>query len=292
MHYYISFILFAVFCAVIAKQYSTPVVYMHGLGGNEKSGALYEALLKKYHPGQPFYSLSVNNGQQSYKSLYEQIEDIKVVIQTLIDRYPKQFANGFHLVGHSQGGLLTRCVIEESDNFKVLNYVSLAGVQAGEYGLCERFGKSFGETDCRKLTTVLYSNRYRNSTSVAQFWRSPNPSIYRNGNVFLPVMNNMAHANERRKKNILRLKHMYLFGSESDGVIVPWQSSHMGFYDSDGKSIVPLEKQEYYVQDTIGLRTLKESNRLSIITVPNITHNEWMYKLDLIVKHVLPCFED
>ena len=113
-----------------------------------------------------------------------------------------------------------------------------------------------------------------------------------NGNVFLPVMNNMVNPDERRKQNILRLKHMYLFGSPADEVIVPWQSSHLGFFDSDGQTIVPLEKQDYYVQDTIGLRTLAESNRLSIVTVENVTHNDWMIRKDIIQQYVLPCFED
>jgi len=285
----VSFFILALACVgLCVKEYKTPVVFMHGLTGSEKDGAILAKYIEVEHPGQPFYSLPVDCGEQSYKNLYQQIQDVQVVIQTLIDTYPDQFANGFHLIGHSQGGLLTRCVVEESDRFNIRNYISLAGVQAGEYGHCEVFGSG----DCNALTAQLYSPEYRNLTSVANFWRSPNPTQFMNGNVFLPVMFNLVNPDPRRKANMLRLKHMYLFGSDGDEIISPWQSSLLGFFDADGTTVLPLEKQEYYIQDTFGLRTLKESNRLTLTSLPGRSHGDWLLQQDIIEQYILPCLED
>ena len=65
-----------------------------------------------------------------------------------------------------------------------------------------------------------------------------------------------------------------------------------GFYDSDGETIVPMEKQEYYLKDTFGLRTLDDSDRLTLKNVPGKVHVDWLFDSDLIEEYVLPCLED
>lgn len=35
-----------------------------------------------------------------------------------------------------------------------------------------------------------------------------------------------------RKKNFLRIKQLVLVGGPDDGVIIPWESSMFGYYDS------------------------------------------------------------
>jgi len=269
------------------KDYTTPVVFMHGLGGGQHDGDVLGYLIQQQHPGQPFYSLPVDEGDDSFKSLFTQVRDVIDTIQTLIDMHPYQFANGFHLVGFSQGGIITRGVVEGGDRFNIRNYVSLAGVQGGVYGHCEDFGGT-----CEAVTEKFYSPEVRNSYSVAQYWRSPDRDTYLNGNGFLPYLNNELSPTPSLKNNTIRLKHMYLFGSESDEVIVPWQASLMAFFDTDGQSIVPMEKQIYYLQDTFGLRTLAESNRLTLQNVPGVPHPSWISDVDVITQYVLPCLED
>jgi len=75
-------------------------------------------------------------------------------------------------------------------------------------------------------------------------------------------------------------------------MIVPWQSSLFGFYDADGKTIVPMEKQQYYIEDTFGLKTLAESNRLTLTMVPGKSHGSWMHETEMIEKYVAPCLVD
>ena len=78
----------------------------------------------------------------------------------------------------------------------------------------------------------------------------------------------------------------------TDEAISPWQSSLLGFWDIDGQNVVPLEKQNYYVQDTIGLRTLQETNRLTLTSVSGHSHNSWLMEEDLIMQYIIPALED
>jgi len=271
-----------------AKEFTTPVLFIHGCPGDEHDGDVIGSVIEEMHPGQPFYSLAVDNGDKSYKSLYTQLKDYHSAIKSLINHNPEQFANGFHLLGHSQGGIIGRAILQTCDDFNIINFVSISGVQAGIYGDCEEFGYS----DCEALTDYFYSPEERNSYSIAQFWRSPNREKYLNGNGFLPYLNNELDYDPSLKNNTLRLKHMYLLGSESDDVITPWQASIMGFYDSDGETIVPMEKQLYYTQDTFGLRTLDKTHRLTLRNIPGLSHVDWIRNADVIAKHVIPCLED
>ena len=282
-------VFFALACVgLCVKQYTTPVIFMHGLTGDDHDGDLLGSLIEQQHPGQPFYSLPVDNGDDSFKSLFVQVKDVQNAIQSLINAHPDQFANGFHLVGHSQGGIITRAVVELSDNFTIRNYVSLTGVQGGYYGHCE----DFGSDDCEALTEYFYSPDERSSYSVAMFWRSPNRDQYLKGNVFLTYLNNEVYYSAELKDNMRRLNHMYLFASETDEVISPWQSSLMAFFDTDGQTIVPMERQSYYIQDSFGLRSLDKSGRLTLKNVPGLNHVSWIRDADIIAKYVLPCLED
>jgi len=66
----------------------------------------------------------------------------------------------------------------------------------------------------------------------------------------------------------------------------------MGFFDSDFKTVLPMEKQQYYIDDTFGLRTLDESNRLTLKNIPGVPHPAWIQDTDVISQYILPCLED
>ena len=50
--------------------------------------------------------------------------------------------------------------------------------------------------------------------------------------------------------------------AKRDSVIVPRESSWFGFYDYDGKTIIPLEESDFYINDNIGLRQLMEEGKV------------------------------
>lgn len=120
---------------VSSSGYVTPIVCMHGLNCSAEDCDNLGKIVAQEHPGQPFYSLQSDPNGDSFKNMFEQVVDIQAEIRKLINDHPAEFKNGFHFVGHSQGGLLARTVIEESDDFQIKHFLSLAGVQAGEFVL-------------------------------------------------------------------------------------------------------------------------------------------------------------
>ena len=83
--------------------------------------------------GTATFSLSIFNGLESETPMWIQLPQVVSLIRQVISNNSKLFEGGYHFVGHSQGGLMLRCVIEEMDDHKVQHFVSLAGVQQGYY---------------------------------------------------------------------------------------------------------------------------------------------------------------
>ena len=120
--------------AVLQAAAFVPVVCLHGIARTAADCAQLGALLKHEHPGQPFFALT-SVEQSSYSSLFEQVELVRNELLELKLAHPAAFSQGFHFVGHGQGGLVARAVIETTDNLNVLSFLSLAANQAGEFVL-------------------------------------------------------------------------------------------------------------------------------------------------------------
>lgn len=57
----------------------------------------------------------------------QQVAGIIRFISNLTDAQPQLFGQGYHLLCHSQGALLCRCIAQEWDNHNVSSLVSIAG---------------------------------------------------------------------------------------------------------------------------------------------------------------------
>lgn len=64
--------------------------------------------------------------------MWRQLEVISEYIRGIVSDN-SSFADGYHWIGHSQGGLIMRCLLETMDDHDVDQFVSMAGVQAGLY---------------------------------------------------------------------------------------------------------------------------------------------------------------
>ena len=91
----------------------------------------------------------------------------------------------------------------------------------------------------------------------------------------------------RFRDNLLELEKLVLIGGPDDDVITPWASSHFAFYDKNF-TIVPMKERKIYLEDAIGLRTLDETGRLKIVTVPGVKHKDWHLNRTLIDEVVVP----
>lgn len=80
---------------------------------------------------------------------------------------------------------------------------------------------------------------------------------------------------------------MVLIGGPDDDVITPWQSAHFGFFDAN-LTVVPMRDRRIYQEDAIGLRTLDETGKLKLVTVPHVKHIDWHLNRTLIEQVVVP----
>ena len=188
--------------------------------------------------------------------------------------------------------------------------------------------RKFRNTTLDAVYRVMYTRSMQRSLSVANMWHDPaRETAFLEGNVFLPEFLGLAGSDSerlRRKTNLLRVSLAAFFvgsfdNATSDGGIGPWQSGVFGYYD--GKyEIIPLSQQLFFINDTIGLKSLNDSGRLLLRfaahfpssnsreqnrapvlllpapppyhfmprPVPGIRHSQWLYDEEVFKEHILP----
>ena len=109
-----------------------PVVCVHGRHGTPRDCAAFGRVLHAVRPNQAFYALE-SLAQAAKRNLFDQVALVRDEIQSLVQRDQDVFRHGFHLVGHGQGALVARAVVQTTDGLGVKKLISLAGNQAGEF---------------------------------------------------------------------------------------------------------------------------------------------------------------
>jgi len=193
-------------------------------------------------------------------------------------------ANGFDLVGHSQGGLITRAYIERYNSPRVHNYVSLAGPQAGVYGVPD-FNDWCPDVDCdwiNKIMSKIAEGGWteplmQQHVTFAQYWRDPlNYTAYLASSSFLADINNdRAAKNATYRANMVGTtgRHVYLQALQ-DHIVVPKQSEWFENFAPGEDSVIPnVTATPGYLGDWVGLKTLHEQGRLTLAAV-NCTHQD------------------
>ena len=115
----------------------TPVLLMHGINGAPDDFNSMVDKLTTSHPGQTILPLDVFSHAASFLPLWHQIPHITDVVRNLT----KDFTGGYHLVCHSQGGIVCRALVETMADHAVQNLVSLAGVQQGVRAIPDEYAK-------------------------------------------------------------------------------------------------------------------------------------------------------
>ncbi|KAH3744533.1 palmitoyl-protein thioesterase 2 [Pelomyxa schiedti] len=270
-----------------------PVMMMHGYSMKPGKGSYTDwndwvSWLAEDHPGQIVVPLNVDNSVESGKPLWTQVDDLAAIIEQTIAS-DSAFEQGYHLVGHSQGGLLTRCILELMSDLHVDQYLSLAGLQGGLYGLADW---EYENVTDEIVTDLLYTAIMQDDYSIANSWRTPNYSRYMANNEFLPYLNNERADNytEAYKTNFIKVNHLNLFGSSADGYIVPWYTSLFDFFDED-ENRESMTVQKYYTADTFGLQTMDLAGRLSRTAVDGVTHSGWLHNRTAFELYLLPLLQ-
>jgi len=270
---------------------------MHGIDGTCKDFEHVIPWLQKSHPGTLTYCIPKFEGTpMSWIALPLQIPSIIKNITNYIAQNPADFEDGYHLVCHSQGGLICRAITEMMDDHKIHTLVSLAGPQLGVWGKDFFNGiriPIFENLTRDQIYRLAYLPEAQATLSVANMWNDPaHFSLYEEKNTFLPYINGEKEDAQRLKANFLKLqKAVFLVGSFNDtgydGGIEPWQSGVWGYVDGSGKE-VQMEHLSIFVNDTFGLRTLNETGRLKVQRVSRAGHDSWVEDETTFNTYILP----
>ncbi|XP_043794767.1 lysosomal thioesterase PPT2 homolog isoform X1 [Apis laboriosa] len=260
------------------------VVVIHGVLTGSDSMELISNRIQEMHPGTQIYNTPRYAGWSSLESMWRQVEEIGMDVISIGAAFPE----GINLVGYSQGGLLARAILQTFPEHNVRNFISLSSPQAGQYGT--RFlHLFFPDLVCETAYQLFYS-KIGQHTSIGNYWNDPHhQKLYYKYSNFLPYVNNEKNSTKMSafKEGLTKLKRMILVGGPEDGVITPWQSSHFGYYDVN-ETVINMRDRSIYKDDLIGLKTLDESGRLVLITVPNVPHYEWHKNISIVDDFLLP----
>eukprot|EP00043_Microstomoeca_roanoka_P021174 m.254942 g.254942 ORF g.254942 m.254942 type:complete len:321 (-) comp18889_c0_seq1:111-1073(-) len=257
----------ALVCAAVRAQECEypPVVLMHGIMGAADKLQDVVDWIKEDLPCVYVRSIEIGNGPND--SLYMHMNDQVASFCEQIYADP-QLSRGFNLIGFSQGGLISRGYIQRCNKYPVINFMSWASPQGGQFGGLEAF---FPNWLYVLLNSAPYSDQVQNTYSLAQYWRDPyNLQEYLEKSSFLADMNNeRINKNATYKENIMSLKNMVLLYSDVDYVVTPPRS---GWFETfkpytgpgpDGE-VISLRDSLLYKLDYIGLKALDDSGRLQL----------------------------
>lgn len=245
----------------------TPVVLMHGITADNSSVGFVKTYLESRLPG--IYVRAVEIGDGYWDSIFTpmatQVSDFCQIVAS-----DSHLAGGFNLIGFSQGGVIARGYLERCNKPPVKNFISWVSPQMGVYGVPQVGHISYVNVTLDALADCcIYDAWVQDLISFAGYWRDPfNLAGYRKYCKFLPDVNNDgAQKNNAYKQNVLSLKNFVMAYSLIDMTLIPRETGWFGVYaPNSDKVVIPLEEQDIWKQDWIGLRKLNETGRLHRFT--------------------------
>ncbi|CAB3231434.1 unnamed protein product [Arctia plantaginis] len=261
-----------------------PVVLIHGVMTGSASMEIIKLRIQEKHPGTIVYNVNRFESWSSLETMWHQVLEIGNDIVKISASHPE----GINLIGYSQGGLLARGIVQTFPNISVSTFISLSSPQAGQYGAS--FLHLVFPGLIKDTVWELFYSRVGQHTSVGNYWNDPyHQTLYESYSVFLPYINNdiPSAQSENFKANMLKLKKLVLIGGPEDQVITPWQSSQFGYYNSN-ETVIEMHEQDIYKEDKIGLKTLDETGRLHIVTIPGVNHFNWHINVSVMDEYLIP----
>ncbi|KAF4314830.1 hypothetical protein G195_011463 [Phytophthora kernoviae 00238/432] len=263
---------------ITSDKKNFPVFFFHGLTGNSREGFNFAANLTA--EGRVFVPLAFCERECSLTALNIQVPMAIAAVRQVVAN-DDRFVNGYIFMGHSQGGMMARAVIEQMDDHKVHTFVSLAGALNGMfYGLQDEDRNAIHDVStgfgAKVLPSELFNfagyspEGYRGKMqydlarramdpkiqaaySIINLARTPVRDVWLETNEFLPMINNVI-------KCVCEANSLEEI-----------ESGYEHF------TMVEMCDTVEYREDTFGLRTLDERGALSFYTVPGVPHCCWLY---------------
>ena len=195
-------------------------------------------------------------------------------------------ANGFNLIGISQGGLLARGYVEHCGKYPVKYLITLATPHGGIY--------YYNFPNPNIYTPITQAN-----SSISNYWRDPyNYEVYLSNSSYLAILNNEGTNHRmieavRYRKNMLKLAGFVMLWSPFDDVLDPPESGKFATYrpQTSGLPLQLLDITETpeYLADALGMQTLYNAGKIYIYeTDCNHVKHASIYCLSRWSEYILP----
>lgn len=171
--------------ACYSKKYK-PVYLIHGIMTGAESMLLIEEeilrvrvvffvlnirdfnfFFQQHHPGTVVYNTERFAGWFSLENAWYQVQKLGEDVMKVCRDHP----DGIHLLGYSQGGLLSRAILQSNPDHCVKNFISLSSPQAGQFG--DSFLHLIFPSLVAKTAFELFYSRVGQHTSVGNYWNDP-----------------------------------------------------------------------------------------------------------------------
>ncbi|XP_075995773.1 lysosomal thioesterase PPT2 [Genypterus blacodes] len=249
-----------------------PVVIVHGLFDSSGDFKNLLRFINESYPGTNVSVIDLFDRSASLEPMWKQVEGFKTAIYPIM----QNAADGVHFICYSQGGLICRGILSTLTDHNVQSFISLSSPQAGQYGDTDYLKYLFPQFVKSNLFHFCYTGLGQR-ISICNYWNDPHhKDMYVNSSDYLALLNSeRPNPNSTEwKKNFLKIKKLVLIGGPDDGVITPWQSSQFGFYD-DNETVIEMQRQDIFLKDVFGLKTLAARGDLIVCSVPGVEHVWW-----------------
>lgn len=264
-----------------------PVVLLHGLLATSEAMSHIQGWLEQDFPGIYVHNVEIANGKNKLDSLLIPLNKQLEIMHQRLQADLNLVKGGWDFVGHSQGGLLSRSYIERYGHFyktPIHNYISLAGVQDGQYGVPDLNVYCPDDiTICDFLNDIMNDLAYNKDSeaifqkdiSFAEYWKSPfNQTAYLKYSGFLADVNNERQIkNATYRQNMIALNKAIFLHALEDHIVIPSVSElfQFFFWGQDAQVMSSISQSPTYQGDWIGLKTLDSQSKLTLASV-NCTH--------------------
>jgi len=276
---YCTFLIIVTLLLFVPLSFATPnyrpVVLMHGLMAGAEAMSHAQGWIEADFPGIYIHNVEIGDGRNDSLRM-----DINLQVQLFAQSVQNDtnLKGGFNLIGHSQGGLITRAYVERYNNPPVYNLISWAGPQDGVYGVPDV--NSFCPDEFCPILNWLFdllmgvdapSQYIQEHYTFASYWKNIyHYEDYQKNNIFLADINNeKVMTNSTYKKNIMSLNTYVLVYSTNDTIVIPKESPWFYFFPTGSdRTVVPFNQTEQYTDDLIGLGTLYDQGKIAYYHVP------------------------
>ncbi|KAF7729449.1 hypothetical protein EC973_004429 [Apophysomyces ossiformis] len=182
-----------------------------------------------------------------------------------------ELANGFNAIGFSQGGLFLRAYVEQCNQPPVRRLITFGSPHAGVSDVPNCVNQY--DLKCLLMRSIVrrgvYTSYVQHRVVQAQYFKDfKRYEDYLGSNIFLPDLNNeLSQKNQTYANRLAQLDVFVMIRFAEDTMLKPAETSWFWTLDEED-NLIPLEEQDLYHQDWLGLKRLHQEGRLKFLVSP------------------------